>query len=197
MNKALFLDRDGVINQVVKNSEGEYDSPQNIDEVSLVSGIEKLIGWANEIGIKVVEVSNQPGVAKGKMSMEKSEQIENKVSKLLEEKDVWIDKKYICYHHPRGVVPEYSLECDCRKPKPGLLMKAAKEMGIDLRSSVIVGDRDWDVIAGKAAGCKTILYLFKEDSLEKIKYAMDSPADYKSWSSDEILEIVKDILFKK
>jgi D-glycero-D-manno-heptose 1,7-bisphosphate phosphatase len=196
MRKVLFLDRDGVINCVVRNEKGEYDSPQTVEQVSLVNGIENLISWANINGIKVVEITNQPAVAKGKMTMEISDEIEEKIDSLLKDKKVRIDKKYICYHHPKGIVPEFAFECECRKPKPGLLIRAAEELDIDLSNSVFLGDRDWDVLAGKAAGCKTILYLFEEDSPEKIKFAMESTPDYKVWGLDEALVIIKS-LFKK
>ena len=196
MKRVLFLDRDGVINCVVKNEKGKYDSPQSVKQVSLVKDIEKIIGWANDKGIKVVEITNQPAVAKGKMSMKTSDEIEEKIDSLLREKKVKIDSKYICYHHPMGVLPELTMKCKCRKPKPGLLVQAAKEMDIDMENSVFVGDRDWDVLAGKAAGCKTVIYLFKDDNPEKIKYALDSPADYKVWSLDEALMIIKSLLME-
>lgn len=195
-NKVLFIDRDGVINQVVKNEKGEYDSPQKVDLVYLVDGIEKILAWANTNGIKVIEISNQPGAAKGKISMKILDDIEIKIDNLLKEKGVKIDYKYICYHHPKGVVPELTLDCDCRKPKPGLLLRAAKDLKIDLKNSVFLGDRDWDVLAGKAAGCKTIIYLFKQDNPEKLNYALESPADYKVWSIDEALDIIKNLLTK-
>ena len=194
MKGALFLDRDGVINRVVRNNAGEYDSPQSVEQTSLVEGIDKLIGWANLRGISVVEITNQPSVAKGKISMEMSDKIERRVNDLLMDRGVRIDKKYICYHHPKGVVPELTIDCECRKPKPGLLISAAKEMEIDLDKSVFLGDRDWDVLAGRAVGCKTILFLFSEDSAEKIEFAKKSPADYKVWSMSEALTIIKELL---
>jgi D-glycero-D-manno-heptose 1,7-bisphosphate phosphatase len=149
---------------------------------------------ANTNGIKVIEISNQPGVAKGKISMEVLYGIDKKIDFLLKEKGVKIDYKYICYHHPSGVVPALTLDCGCRKPKPGLLLQAAKDLNIDLKNSVFLGDRDWDVLAGKAAGCKTIIYLFKQDNSEKLNYALKSPADYKVWSLDEALKIIKNLL---
>jgi len=194
MIKVLFLDRDGIINRVVKGRDGSYDSPQKVDDVSLVDGIDEIIKWANTNGFQVFEISNQPGVAKGKMSMVNSENIEKRINTLLMEKGVRIDKKYICYHHPKGIIPELTVDCNCRKPKPGLLIQASKEFGIDLKRSVFLGDRDWDVIAGKSVGCKTIIFLFKDDSPEKIKFAMDSDADYKVWSLSEALKIIKRIL---
>lgn len=197
MKNVLFLDRDGVINKVVKNEKGEYDSPQTTEQISLVDGVEKLIGFANTNNIMVIEVTNQPAVAKGKMTMQTCIAIEQKIETLLTNSGVYIDKKYICYHHPKGVVPELTIDCMCRKPKPGMLVLAAKELDIDLKNSVMMGDRDWDVIAGKVAGCKTILYLFNEDSPEKIKFAMESNPDYKVWSMDEALAIIKKIFLCK
>lgn len=197
MKKVLFLDRDGIINCVVKNKKGEYDSPQTVEQVSLVNGIDNLIGWANKNNILVVEVTNQPAVAKGKMTMQTCMAIEQRIEALLTDKGVQIDKKYICYHHPKGIVPELSIDCTCRKPKSGMLQQAAEDLDIDLKSSIMVGDRDWDVMAGKTAGCKTILYLFTEDSAEKIKFAMESTPDYKVWSMDEALIIVKKIFLCK
>lgn len=193
-NKVLFIDRDGVINKVVKNMNGDYDSPQNVKDVFLVEGIEKILALANMNNLKVVEISNQPAVAKGKISMKILNEIDLKIDNLLKEKGVKIDYKYICYHHPNGIIPELTLDCDCRKPKPGLLLQAAKDLNIDLNNSVFLGDRDWDVLAGKAAGCKTIIYLFKEDNLEKLDYALKSPADYKVWSLKEAFKIIKKLL---
>ncbi len=196
MKGAIFLDRDGVINCTVKVSDGIYDSPQTVETVRLVKGIENIIGWANRMGIKVVEISNQPGVAKGKMTMITSGKIENKVDALLANKNVRIDNKYICFHHPKGIVPELAIDCQCRKPKPGLLIQAARELAIDLKKSVFLGDRDWDVLAGKAVGCKTLLFLFNDDSPEKIKFALASPADYKVGSLDEALVVIKRLFTK-
>ncbi len=197
VKKVLFLDRDGIINCVVRNEKYEYDSPQTVEEVSLVNGIEKLIGWSNINKILVVEITNQPAVAKGKITMKVCTEIEDKIDKLLFDKNVHIDKKYICYHHPNGVVPELKIDCDCRKPKPGMLLQAEKDLDIDLKNSVMMGDRDWDVMAGKAAGCKTILYLFNEDSPEKIKFAMESNPDYKVLSMDEALSTIEKIFLCK
>lgn len=194
MKKVIFLDRDGVINRVVKDINGIYDSPQTVEQVSLVKGIENVIGWANRSGIKVVEITNQPAVAKGKMLMKTADAIEKKIDSLLKEVNVRIDNKYICYHHPKGVVPVLTIDCECRKPKPGLLIQAAKELDIDLSKSVFLGDRDWDVLAGKAVGCKTVLFLFKEDSPEKIKFAVESAADYKVWSLDKALTVIKGLI---
>src|SRR3989344_302286 len=118
MIRALFLDRDGVISRMVKYGYG-WDSPQKPEDVRLVKDIEKVISWANRNNILVVKVSNQPGVAKGKMDQKTADSIEGQIHKLLEEKNAFIDKSYICPHHPDAVIPELKKNCDCRKQQPG------------------------------------------------------------------------------
>lgn len=192
----LFLDRDGVINRMVRYEYG-FDSPQSPGDVLLVSGIVELIKWVNTKGIKVIEVTNQPSVAKGKMSIETSSEIENEIDVLLNKDGAYIDKKYICYHHPKGVVAGLSIDCDCRKPKPGLLIQAAKEFDIDLSKSVFLGDKSTDVNCGKMAGCKTMILLHSEDEPEKIEAARTAGADYKVGSHNESIEYLKSFFNSK
>lgn len=192
--KALFIDRDGVINRMVRYAYG-WDSPQRIEDVKLVNGIEKIIGWANDQKIPVIEITNQPGVAKGKLEQDESEAIQRRVEVLLKRKRAQIDGVYICPHHPEGVVPELSVVCDCRKPKPGLLLKAAKDLGIDLEKSIFLGDNETDALAGKAAGCKTILYLHHENEPEKVARSRSTDvADYKVRSSVNVKKILDKFL---
>lgn len=192
MKKALFLDRDGVINRMVKYAHG-WDSPQGPEDVELVDGIEKIIGWANEYNIPLIEVSNQPGVAKGKMDQKTSDAIEEKIHRLLKEKGSVIDKTYICPHHPEAVIPELRVICDCRKPKPGLLIKAAGELSIDLKKSLILGDKENDVLAGKSAGCKTIIFIHNKDEDDKVASAKKGRADYSISEMSEALPILTEI----
>ena len=193
MQKALFLDRDGVINRMVKYNYG-WDSPQNPQDVALVNDIEKVISWANKKGIAVIEVSNQPGVAKGKMDQKTSDAIEKRVHRLLGDKGALIDKVYICPHHPEAVVPELKAVCDCRKPKPGLLIKAAKELKIDLGKSVFLGDKASDVQAGRGAGCKTIIFIHAEDAGDKVEEAKRAKADYRLFEIRKAIPIVEKML---
>lgn len=194
MNKeAFFIDRDGVINRMVPNETEGFDSPQRPEEVLLVEGITEVIKWANQCNISVVEISNQSGVAKGKMDMATLESIEKRVHDLLQQSGVRIDHVYRCLHHPRGIVPELTKECDCRKPKPGLLLQAARELGIDLSRSVFLGDNASDVEAGKNAGCKTIIYLHGEDIPHKVEKARMSDADYKISAIKEVIPILNEV----
>lgn len=191
MTIALFLDRDGVINRMIKYEYG-WDSPQTPQDVKLVKGIIDTIRWVNKRKILAVEISNQPSIAKGKMPPKTSGAIENKVHQLLKRSGVHIDKAYICQHHPQGVVSELTKNCHCRKPKPGLVLRAAKDLKIDLTKSLLLGDKASDVEAGKAAGCKTILFLHQKDVPEKVREAKKIQADFKVISLDKVLPILED-----
>lgn len=190
MKRALFLDRDGVINKMVSYVYG-WDSPQKRGDVKLNKDIEKIISWANKNNILVVEISNQPGVAKGKMNQNNTEEIEYQIHKLLTNQKVKVDKIYICPHHPKGIVPELTMECDCRKPRPGLILLANSELDIDLEKSIFVGDSASDIEAGKLAGCKTILYFHNENIADKIELARNCKPDYRITNLNNALLILK------
>lgn len=185
--KALFIDRDGVMIHMIKYGYG-WDSAQKPEDVRLVEGVEVVIGWVNKKGIPVVEISNQPGVAKGKMNQETSRAIEKRTHVLLAEKSARVDKAYIC--------PHLINECSCRKPKPGLLLQAAKEFDIKLKESVFLGDKKSDIEAGKLVGCKTIVYLHNEDMAEKVEEAEKAKADYKIRSMKEVLTVLEKVFIR-
>jgi D-glycero-D-manno-heptose 1,7-bisphosphate phosphatase len=158
MSQAIFLDRDGVINPLVFNSElGLIDSPLNPTEFKLIPGAGEAIRRFNRLGLKVIVVSNQPGIAKGKMSEELFEGIRQKMKNLLAAKGAFVDGEYYCLHHPDAQRVELKVKCSCRKPQPGLLLKAAKELGVLTPKSYMIGDGLTDIKAGQAVGCKTIL----------------------------------------
>ena len=108
-------------------------------------------------GYLTILVSNQPGIAKGHMTLNNFELIRQKMKSELMKDGAELDGEYYCLHHPEAVVEEYRVQCDCRKPLPGLLLKAARENDIDLKQSWMIGDNLSDIQAGKAAGCRTIL----------------------------------------
>jgi|SRR3990167_1287410 len=189
MNKALFLDRDGVMNRMVKYP-SSWDSPQQPRDARLVKGIEKIISWANANGVLVLEISNQPGVAKGKMSRDTADAIEEKIHSLLKEKASIINKTYICLHHPEAIIPELKKVCVCRKPKPGLLLQAAAEFKLDLKNCVLLGDKATDIEAGKSIDCTTIMFIHHEDTKYKVKAAKLVKADYTIKSISEAVPIL-------
>ncbi|MFN8391619.1 MAG: HAD family hydrolase [Bdellovibrionota bacterium] len=150
---ALFLDRDGVI---VHDIDGE--AVRSPDSLRIVSGIVEVLQSARRAGYLLVVVSNQPDVALGKVTVETRMEIEQAFVRLLETQGISFDAVRYCYHHERGTVRGLSGSCECRKPKPGMLIDAADELNIDLASSLIVGDRASDIKAGESAGVRTVLY---------------------------------------
>lgn len=158
LRPAVFLDRDGVINAMVYNAEfGLVDSPANLNEFKLLPGAGDAIRRIREMGYLAVVISNQPGVAKGKFSPQLLDAMTAHMIASLNEQGADLDAIYYCRHHPDGIVEEYRKVCQCRKPKPGMLLAAASEMGIDLDRSYFIGDGITDVQAGKAAGVTAVL----------------------------------------
>jgi D-glycero-D-manno-heptose 1,7-bisphosphate phosphatase len=157
-NKAVFLDRDGVINELIYYEEqGIIDSPFTVEKFKLFPDVEKAIKKFKKLGFKTIIVSNQPGIAKKNFTIDSFEKVREKMKKELKKKDAEIDLEYYCFHHPDGKISKYKKICKCRKPEPGMLYTAAKEHNIDLSKSWMIGDGITDIQAGNAAGCKTIL----------------------------------------
>ena len=152
--KAIFLDRDGTINKYV-------GFLRDIEQFELIDGAAEAVRLINESGYLAIVVTNQPVIARGEVSFEELDTIHNKMETLFGAKGAYIDAIYFCPHHPHkgyaGEVPELKIDCDCRKPKPGMLLKAAQDFNIDLSQSWMIGDGENDVKAGQNAGCKTAL----------------------------------------
>ena len=136
---------------------GVIDSPLLPRQFRLMPDAGEAIRILNDTGIKVIVVSNQPGIAKGKMTMKNFEKIREKMRRDLKRESAHIDSEYYCFHHPLARKKAYRQNCPCRKPKPGLLFKAAKELDLNLHESFMIGDSLTDAEAGKAAGCTTLL----------------------------------------
>lgn len=158
MSRAVFLDRDGVINAALYNPrEGKLDSPYRLKDFRLLPGAAQAIRRINRLGFLAVVVSNQPGVAKGKCDRAFLGALDHRLGWELARQGARLDAIYYCLHHPQAQVESLRLSCNCRKPQPGLLLRAARELDIDLARSYMVGDLPTDVAAGLAAGCQTIL----------------------------------------
>jgi D-glycero-D-manno-heptose 1,7-bisphosphate phosphatase len=155
MRRAVFLDRDGVINEVVPSAEGP-DSPRSVDEFRLIAGAGTAIRSLNRLGFPVVVVSNQPGIAKGKLCAADLDAMTEFMRSKLGEEFAELDGLYYCLHHPQAVVAEYRVVCECRKPGAGLLTKAGGDMDLALAGSYMVGDQPRDMTAGKSVGCTTV-----------------------------------------
>lgn len=150
MNKAIFIDKDGTL---------IHDIPYNVnpDLITLQDGALEALKFLQLQGYLIVIVSNQPGVAHGFFEESSLKAVENKISGLLERKGINLAGFYYCPHYPNAIVSRFSKTCQCRKPMPGLIIKAAHELNIDRSRSWMIGDILHDVEAGKRAGCRTIL----------------------------------------
>jgi D-glycero-D-manno-heptose 1,7-bisphosphate phosphatase len=154
---AVFLDRDGVINEPVPHpTSGLPESPHRAEDVALTPGCVEALRLLREGGAALVVVSNQPSAAKGTASDADLDAVHREISARLSAAGVAPDDWRYCRHHPDAVDPARAA-CDCRKPKPGMLLDAARALDLDLPASWMVGDGDADVGAGRAAGCRTIL----------------------------------------
>lgn len=152
--KAIFLDRDGTINKYV-------GFLRDIDSFELLPGVAEAIKRINASGYLAIVVTNQPVIARGEVTYEQLEEIHNKMETLLGYEGAYLDAIYYCPHHPHrgyeGEIPELKIECDCRKPKPGMLLQAAKDFNIDLSKSWMIGDSKNDILAGRAAGTRNAI----------------------------------------
>jgi D-glycero-D-manno-heptose 1,7-bisphosphate phosphatase len=191
-NKACLLDRDGIINELVYYPDpGIVDSPFIPSQFHLVEGIGDALKSLRDSGYKLVVVSNQPGVARKHYTMATFRKMQAKMHRLLAAKGVKLDAEYYCFHHPQGRVPKLSIVCDCRKPKPGMLLQAAKDLNLDLASSVMIGDGLYDVMAGKRAGCKTVLVANLNSLLSKKMDELGAHPDFVARNISEAADIVK------
>lgn len=154
MNKqpALFFDRDGVLIEDVHLLVSK-------DFIKFIPNVGNILADLRRRGWKLILVTNQTVVARGLLSYEEATQLNNLVLKQLKQlnNSAYFDAVYLCPHHPHATVEEYKKNCECRKPKPGMLFQASKEYNIDLSKSFMIGDRISDLIAGNIAGCNSIL----------------------------------------
>lgn len=158
MTPAVYLDRDGVLTVLVPDeSTGMLESPLHPEDVELLPRVAQAARALARAGFVLVGVTNQPAAAKQTVTVDVLETVQTRVVELLAAQGVEFDAWRICLHHPQGTDPVFGRACECRKPAPGMLLSAAEELGIDLAGSWMVGDTDADVLAGRAAGCKTLL----------------------------------------
>jgi D-glycero-D-manno-heptose 1,7-bisphosphate phosphatase len=163
MKRAVFLDRDGVLNRAIVRDGRPYPPP-NVSELEILPGVEEALAALRAAGYLLIVVTNQPDVARGTTTREEVEKINAALSSALP-----IDEFRTCYH-------DNEAGCDCRKPKPGALLAAAKLYDVDLNASYMVGDRWRDTEAGQRAGCKTIFvdYGYRERQPGAIDYRVAS-----------------------
>ena len=181
-NKAIFLDRD---NTIIEDP-GYINNP---DQVKLLEGVTEPLSELKAMGYKLVVVSNQSAVARGIVTEEAIGQIHKRLEQLLAEKGVSLDRIYYCPYHIDGVIPKYRRESDWRKPSPGMLLAAGKDMDINLPESWMVGDSPSDIEAGARAGCRTIMLAGRTHE-QKIRPGEPGP-DYRAVNLKEVVNIIK------
>jgi len=157
MNRAIFLDRDGVVNEMLYEPDGNIMTPANLEQVKIMPKVREGIAKLKELGFKIIVVTNQPGVYFGYLRKEKLDEINNFLKK-----ELGIDEIYCCIHHPKQG------DCNCRKPKTGLIEMAAKDFDLDVKNSYMVGDNLSDIKTGTNAGVKKTfrIGILREDIME-------------------------------
>lgn len=173
MRRAVFLDRDGTINE-------EVEYLDNLADLKLIDGAARAIRMLNQAGIPVIVITNQSGVARGLFPLDFVDLVHGEISKILKEGGARIDRWYFCPHHPEAGQVPFRKRCTCRKPGTAMLEKAAQELGLDLKASYLVGDSFSDLETARRAGTKRILVLtghgrktreaLSEDDLRGVNY---------------------------
>lgn len=150
MNKAIFLDKDGTLIEHISD---------NVDPslIKFTAGAKEALALLKSRGFLLIVISNQPGIARGYFKEDALEIVKRKIQEMLAPDGISLDGIFFCPHHPEGIVANYAITCDCRKPKPGMILCAAEAFQVDLTRSWMIGDMRHDMEAGNSAGCKTIL----------------------------------------
>jgi D-glycero-D-manno-heptose 1,7-bisphosphate phosphatase len=184
----VFLDRDGTVNVEI----GYLKSPE---QLALIPRSAEAIRGLRRLGVKIFIVTNQSGIARGFLTEENTEKIHDALRALLRKEGAEIDGIYFCPHFPGSTDPRYNLDCDCRKPKPGLLFRAAAEHQIDLSTSFVIGDKCSDIEAGLAAGTSTVMVATGYGS-EEINRCRTKP-DLYTHDLYDAMEYVKQIILNR
>jgi D-glycero-D-manno-heptose 1,7-bisphosphate phosphatase len=187
-DKAIFLDRDDTIIE----DTGYISTPE---QVKLIPAAAQALVELRKLGYKLIVVSNQSGIARGLFTEQTLSQIHEKLKLLLAEHNAYLDRIYYCPYLPDGAVGKYRKDSDWRKPKPGMLLAAAKEMKINLAESWMIGNSYIDVAAGKAAGCRTIL--IKSNIKPPVKNQDDPDPDFEAINMREAVNVVKREIARK
>lgn len=167
MNRGLFLDRDGIINDLVYYpSHNEWESPRHVSDLRIRSGVAAALQNATKKGWLVFLITNQPSFAKGKCPLEDLQRVHETVLDRLRADGAVITDSYVCYHHPQSIVEGYG-PCECRKPSPFFIQQAARDYDIDLERSWMAGDQGTDIEAGQRAGVNTALIEYEHSHAKR------------------------------
>ncbi|MBN8827290.1 MAG: D-glycero-beta-D-manno-heptose 1,7-bisphosphate 7-phosphatase [Sphingobacteriia bacterium] len=176
--KALFLDRDGVINV-------DYGYVYQIQNFTFVDGIFDLCKIAQELNYKIFIITNQSGIGRNYYTEEEFNNLTSWLVQKFNDNNIKIEKVYYCPHHVDAVLNKYKIKCDCRKPEPGMIIEACKEFDIDPTKSIFIGDKETDIEAATKANVGTKILFTNDDIL-----AIQSKADFVSNNFDRIQKII-------
>lgn len=186
-NKAVFLDRDGVINHLIYNPDtSQHESPHHPNDFTPIPSAAEALRMLADNHFILIVVSNQPSWAKGKTTHEKLVEIDKKLLEWCEQENIALTERYYCHHHPEAVIPELKLTCECRKPGTLFLQHAQSGYNISMKDSWFVGDRTTDILCGQKSGCRTILVKSEEPVKMEIANA--------DFGADNLLEAAKIII---
>lgn len=192
--KAAFYDRDGIIIKMVYDLEqGLIETAKKPSQITFVPGIVELLKHTASLGYKNIIISNQAGLGIKKISQKNFDAVREAMIERLKKQGAVIEAQYYCFHHPFASIAKFKKKCGCRKPQPGLLFQAAKEHDIDLAASWMIGDSVYDVLAGKAAGCSTILlgYIHESEYLRILEEKLNGKKpDYLIRNLKEAINII-------
>lgn len=189
MNRAVFLDRDGVINyNILNDATGQWESPHRPEDFLLFPWAVESLKKLHDLKLQLFLISNQPSFAKGKTSFENITAIQEKLHTILTDNKIYFSDYFYCYHHPAGIIPELSIKCSCRKPGTFFIDKASREHSLNLKACWIVGDQDSDIICGRSAGLTTIRVI---DSTSRQQETINCTPDFKANDLREAVDIIK------
>ncbi len=166
MIRAIFFDRDGVLNE-------EVGYLWEIEKFKWVDGAREAIKFCNERGLPAIVVTNQGGIARGLYTAREVDALHDFMQKSLSELGAHIDAFYYCPHHPEGIVEEFSVACECRKPKPGLILRACQDFKINPSEAILFGDSDRDIKAAQAAGLRAGIFFAGGNLLEVVRHHVE------------------------
>jgi D-glycero-D-manno-heptose 1,7-bisphosphate phosphatase len=180
--KAVFLDRDGVINE-------DYGYVHKIENFHIYPEVFPALRKLQEAGFKLLIVTNQSGIAVGYYTEDDFKKVTQHMLSIFEKEGIKIDKVYYCPHHPEGIVPQYTMKCDCRKPESGMIRQGIKEFNIDPSKSFLIGDKENDIKAAHKEGIKAALVKTGQGK----KYVDSTSADF---VGENILDVVENFILR-
>jgi len=182
LRKAVFLDRDGVINE-------DKGYVHKIEDFKFIPNVFTALKKLQDAGYELFVVTNQSGIAVGYYTEEDFKKLTEYMLKEFEKEGIKITKVYYCPHHENGIIEEYAIKCDCRKPESGMIKEAIKEFNIDPNHSFLIGDKENDIIAAHKEGIKAALV----KTGQGLKYIQNTTADY---IGEDILDVVENFILK-